>query len=512
MNFPVVKGSSYVLLHAEDMVIHNGTTQSTERVTNPESEYLKKLPEHLRTFEEAVNYLPNQVYIGNKTPEDLEEVEKPWFDKPLEGADRFGKYGEIMPEDEFIGLIKIVDVFDLVKLTEDFTETVKAKLDKHPLINDDLVAKLKKGFDMENIQKEIDENGGEAIFLDGEVVGCVKRGHAVDVNLSAHVLFENLVAKASGVLAGLHLVDKLDLDPTEVDYVIECSEEACGDMNQRGGGNFAKSIAELVGFENATGSDTRGFCAAPAHALVVASSLVQAGTFKNVVVISGGSTAKLGMNGKNHVEKDMPILEDVVGGFAVLISENDGVNPILRTDIVGRHSVGTGSSPQAVMGALVTKPLDEAGLKITDIDKYASELQNPDVTVPAGAGNVPEANYKMIGALGVMRGDLERSAMASFITDHGMEGWAPTQGHIPSGAPFLGYCRDQMLEGNMNRAMIIGKGSLFLGRMTNLFDGISIVIESNPGKTDEVKGVSEEEVRSLVAEAMRDFSSHLLQD
>ena len=36
------------------------------------------------------------------------------------------------------------------------------------------------------------------------------------------------------------------------------------------------------------------------------------------------------MNGKNHVEKDMPILEDVVGGFAVLISENDGVNQYLE--------------------------------------------------------------------------------------------------------------------------------------------------------------------------------------
>ena len=436
----------------------------------------------------------------------------PWYDKPLEGADRFGKFGEIMPEDEFIGLIKIVDVFDLVKLTEDFTETVRVKLEKHPLVGEELVAKLKKGFELANIEKEIAEAGAEAIYLDGKVVGCVKEGHAVDTNLTAHVLFENLVAKASGVLAGLHLVDKVDFNPEDVDYVIECSEEACGDMNQRGGGNFAKSIAELVGFTNATGSDTRGFCAAPSHAMVVASSLVQAGTFKNVVVVSGGSTAKLGMNGKNHVEKDMPILEDVVGGFAVLVSENDGVNPILRTDIVGRHTVGTGSSPQAVMGSLVKKPLEDAGLKITDVDKYASELQNPDVTVPAGAGNVPEANYKMIGALGVMAGHLEKAAMPAFIKDHGMEGWAPTQGHIPSGAPFLGYCRESMLEGKFNRAMMIGKGSLFLGRMTNLFDGISIVIEKNPGKTDEVKGISEEEVRSLVAEAMRDFSSHLLQD
>ncbi len=207
----------------------------------------------------------------------------------------------------------------------------------------------------------------------------------------------------------------------------------------------------------------------------------------------------------------MPILEDVIGGFAVLISENDGINPILRTDLVGRHTVGTGSSPQAVMSSLVTAPLEKGNLKITDVDRYSVEMQNPDVTKPAGAGDVPNANYKMIGALGVMRKDLERAQIGDFIKEHGMVGWAPTQGHIPSGVPYLGFAREDILEGRINNAMIIGKGSLFLGRMTNLFDGVSIVIEKNSGKTEE-KGISEEEVRTLVAEAMRDFASHLLQD
>jgi hypothetical protein len=32
-------------------------------------------------------------------------------------------------------------------------------------------------------------------------------------------------------------------------------------MNQRGGGNFAKSVAEIAGLPNTTGSDIRGFCA-----------------------------------------------------------------------------------------------------------------------------------------------------------------------------------------------------------------------------------------------------------
>lgn len=512
MNYAVVKGTSYILVHARDMVINNGTTQSTERVINPNSEYLKKLPNHLRSYEEAVGYLPNQVYIGNYKPEDLNNHPQPWYENPLQEADRKGKYGEIMPEDEFIGLMKIVDTFDLVKLTEEFTNEVKGKLEAHPLIREDLVARLKSGEDISVIEKLIEEQGAEPIITDGKIVGCVKRAHDVDQNLSAHVLFENLVVKASGVLAGLNLIAKNDINPDDVEYVIECSEEACGDMNQRGGGNFAKSIAEMVGFKNATGSDVRGFCAGPTHALIVASSLIESKAAKNVVVLAGGSTAKLGMNGKSHVEKNMPILEDVIGGFAILLGENDGVNPILRTDLIGRHTVGTGSSPQAVMTALVTTPLDKAGLKITDIDRYSAEMQNPEITKPAGAGDVPMANYKMIGALGVMRKDLERAEINDFIKKHGMPGWAPTQGHIPSGVPYLGFAREEILEGKIQRAMIIGKGSLFLGRMTNLFDGVSIIIEKNPGKVEEGKGVSEEEIRKLVAEAMRDFASHLLQD
>ena len=198
--------------------------------------------------------------------------------------------------------------------------------------------------------------------------------------------------------------------------------------------------------------------------------------------------------------------------FAVLISENDGVNPVLRNDLVGRHTVGTGSSPQAVITSLVTEPLDRGNLKITDIDKYSVEMQNPDVTKPAGAGDVPTANYKMIAALGVKRGDIERTELNDFIVEHGMEGWAPTQGHIPSGVPYVGFAREAMLEGEIQRAMFVGKGSLFLGRMTNLFDGISIVMEKNSGELDDGKAISKDEVRGLVAEAMRDFASHLLEE
>ena len=108
----VIKGASYVLAHTPQMVVYNGTTQTTERIVNPESEYLKELEGHLRSYEECVNYWPNQVYIGNATPDDLAGVEFPYFDKVKEGAERYGKYGEIMPEEEFILLVQACDQFE----------------------------------------------------------------------------------------------------------------------------------------------------------------------------------------------------------------------------------------------------------------------------------------------------------------------------------------------------------------------------------------------------------------
>jgi hypothetical protein len=214
------------------------------------------------------------------------------------------------------------------------------------------------------------------------------------------------------------------------------------------------------------------------------------------------------MNGKDHVAKGMPLLEDVLGAFAILVAENDGQNPVLRSDSLGQHNIGSGSSPQAVMQALVAHPLERLGLKLSDVDKYSVEMQIPEMTEPAGAGDVPTANYKMIAALAVMRKEIERSQIPEFVVKHGMPGFAPTQGHIPSGVPFIGHARDLILTGKLQRTMIIGKGSLFLARMTNLFDGVSFLIEKNPGRSD-VSGVGKDALKKLVADALRQVAANL---
>ena len=506
----VIKGTGYVLVHTPDMVIENGATQTTERVVNPEGEYLKALPNHIRTWDQVLEYWPNQVYIGNKTPDELKEVPFPWFDKPCDVNDRYGKFGQMMPQDEFYLLMQVSDVFDLVDLEAGFVAATKEAFAANKVISEDLVARVKDGVEIDVIQGAIDNEAAEPLFMDGKVVGCIKRAHEIDVNLSAHTMLENIVSKASSVLALLTAIDSTGIAKDEIQYVIDCSEEACGDVLQRGGGNFAKAAAEIAGLTKATGSDTRGFCAGPSHALIEAAALVQSGAYDCVAVTAGGCTAKLGMNGKSHVEKGMPVLEDMLGGFTIILGKNDGENPEINIDAIGRHTVGTGSAPQMVIQSLTYDPLEKLGLTAHDIDRFSPEMQNPDITKPAGAGDVPEANYKMIAALGVKKGQIEKKAMPQFIAEHGITGFAPTQGHIPSGVPSIGFLRDLLLAGDIKRAMIIGKGSLFLGRLTNLFDGTSFIIQTNEGAAEEAGAVSEDEVRGMVARAMREFAQSML--
>jgi len=474
----IIKGAAYTLIHAPDMVIHNGATQTTERIVAPDSEYLKTLPKHLRPFSDVVAYPPSQVYIGNQTPDWLNTIgDLPWHNKPVKGASRFSKNGEVMPEEELYLLMHAVDAFNLVMLEADFIKKHKPAFDKHPLITPELKAKIGAGAAPTDIESEIKNNHAEGLYFEHKLIGCVKRAHDIDENLSAHVILENLVSKASSVTAMLNLVKHTGVDPSEIDMVLDCSEEAVGDMNQRGGGNLAKACAESCGFVNSSGSDIRAFCAAPTHAIIHAAALVASGTYDNVIVSAGGSTAKLGMNGKDHVKKDMPVIEDVIGTFAVLISKNDGVSPEILSPYTGKHTVGSGSAPQAVIKALVADPLEKMGARISDIDRYASEMHNPE----AGAGNVALQNFKMIGALAVMQGEFDRAGIEAFTSKVGSHGWAPTQGHIPSGVPVLEFARQDILAGKIKNAMVIGKGSLFLGRMTSLFDGASFIIQKNAG-------------------------------
>lgn len=505
-----VKSCSNCLVYAPEMAFHYGNTPYMERLAKPDSEFLAALPKAVQSYEDACRYAPNLAFIGAISVDELNSKPQPWLQNLEAQPIRDGKFGEIMPEDEFLGLMDMSDVFDLIWLSEEFAAQVKTKLEARNFWTAEQLARLEKGRPQAEIEAEIkDHHVAIPLYFNGKVVGCCRRGHETDENLSAHILLENLASKATSVLTMMHLLKNSGLNPAEVDFVVECSEEAVGDMNQRGGGNLAKAVAEIVGCQNSSGFDVRGFCAGPAAALITSASMVAAGARENVVVVAGGAVPKLYMNARDHVKKGLPALENCMGAMAVLLTKDDGQSPVIRLDSLGKHTVGAGASPQAVTNALAYEPLEKLGLKLTDVDKYAPELHNPEVTVPAGAGNVPEANYKMIAALGVMKKQLERTDIDQFVKDKGLPGFAPTQGHIPSGVPYMGHALEAMKEGKMKRVMVIGKGSLFLGRLTNLADGASFLMEKMPEGPSGGTDITAKDVEDVVLEALGNLASAL---
>jgi len=473
----VIKGCSYNIIHVPDFIRYGS---KPERDIEADPELLGKLTAHTRTFADAISYAPNQVFVGNMNPDKLHDVGSPWYKHPVSDPSQTSKYGGLLPEDEFYAILKISDEFDLVWLDENFLPQVREAIRQNALFDEIDFARLETGHTAEEIQKKIDIEKSRPLFFDGKQIGCFQRHHEVDHALSAEVLMENLVTKASAGIAVRQLLKNTGLAPEDVGYIMSSSEEAIGDRYQRGGGNLAKAVGEMSRCVSATGSDVKAFCAGPVYALVHAASLVKSGIFDNVVVFGGGCMAKLGMKYQGHLKHDMPILEDILGAEAFLISKDDGINPVIRTDSIGIHNIGSGAAQQAIMESLTVKPLKKIGLKLTDVDKFATEMHNPEVTEPQGSGNVPLNNYRMIAALAVMNKEIEKKDLMNFVKKHGMPGFSPTQGHIPAAVPFLGHAIDAMNAGKMQRAQFLAKGSLFLGRMSHLSDGMSFVLERNP--------------------------------
>jgi len=476
MTFPAITAVTNALAHAPGLVRY-GSKPLRDIAQDPAA--LEAITPRLRTYADAVAYAPNQAFIGNIEPEMLASLPRPWWQALDGGASSTGAFGDLIEETELLGLLKLCDRARLVHLDAATLGRASAGLSRRGLVTPEEMAALAPA-DAASIESLC--RGGEAIplMLDGRVVGAMARGHEQDEALTANVLLENLCGKATGVLALRRLLRMVEgrVGPGDIDFVLAGSEEAVGDRYQRGGGNLAKAIAESAGITTATGFDVKAFCASTLYAVFNAAALIQAGIFARVVVVAGGSLAKLGMKYRAHVAKQMPVLEDVLAGIAILVERPGAGDPAIRLDTVGLHTIATGSAQQAIVEALVIKPLAKAGYRLRDVDRYATEMHNPEVTEPSGSGDVPKGNYRLIGALGAMRGEIPRDGINEFIAAHGMPGYAPTQGHIASAVCYLAHALRAMRAGKMRRALFMAKGSLFLGRMTEASDGVSFILEA----------------------------------
>ena len=146
----------------------------------------------LRSFEDAVAYPPNQVFIGNLAPAALWDTPRDWWAHPVDGASIAGPTGDIMDQDAFYALLAEVDQFEL------------ARMGVEP------------------------EPGQLPLYRGQDVVGAFAGDHELDESLTPGVLLENLSIKASGVHALQHLLKQGDVDPA-IDHPRDR-------MRRRGGG------------------------------------------------------------------------------------------------------------------------------------------------------------------------------------------------------------------------------------------------------------------------------------
>jgi glycine/sarcosine/betaine reductase complex component C subunit beta len=464
---PVVRAVQFVLAHVPDLV--TAGSKPRRELLREGPGLRRKIHDHLRTFDAAVAYAPHQVMIGNLSPESLWDRPRPWHMTPVGGASPEGPGGCLIDQSTFWAWLARADAARLVTFAEAFVAGLAPGLS---------------GFNVRTAPQSALEAtvaaGGEPLYTEGErLVGVMASGHEADESLTGAVLLENAAAKVTGALALRRLLDRGGPEP--VDFLLGSGEEAVGDRYQRGGGNLARAMAELAEVRGAGGADVKAFCAGPVHALIMAGALVQSGLYRRVIVVAGGSLAKIGMKFLGHLNAGYPVLEDVLAGVAIEVVPDDGVSPWLRLDTAATLGLGDGDAPHQVATALTTAPLRRCGLRLSDVDRFAVELHNPDITEPAGSGDVPANNYRIIAALAAQTGEIGRDGMAGFVRSRGLPGFSPTQGHIASAVPYLPHALAGLTSGGQRRIQLVAKGSLFLGRMTTMGDGASVVLERNGG-------------------------------
>ena len=475
---PVVRGATFCMAHVPGMVLSG--SKPRREITHDKNGLRQQIVSRLRSFSDAVAYPPHQVMIGNLPPEALSQMERPWHLHPVPNASAEGPGGRFIDQASFYAWMARGDCARLLRfnqfLPDDLASAITANANG---------AKIQK-IDKTSIADAI-TTGAEPFFMDSpDPVGVLMPAHEEDESLMAPVLLENAAAKVTGAIALSDLLKKHSDPP--IDHLLGCGEEAVGDRYQRGGGNLAKAMGEMVSGNIAGGTDVKSFCAGGIHAMILGAALIASGMHRRVVVVAGGSLPKLGMKFRGHLQAGYPILEDVVVGVAIDLAADDGFSPIIRLDCSAFHRLGQGSAAHQMADALSAGPLYAHNMRLSDVDRYAVELHNPDITEPAGSGNVPFNNYQILAAIAAKKGEITREQMPEFVTAHGMPGFSPTQGHIASAVPYLPHAIAGLTTGDMNRVQFVAKASLFLGRMTGASDGASLLIERNPASNQTQKG------------------------
>src|SRR4030095_7045752 len=177
---PVIRGVRFFLAHTPGLVRYGS---KPSRDLTRDATIAEAITAHLRPYEAAMAYPPNQAFLGHIHPDMLASIPQPWFATTALGA-RWSAHGEIMPEEEFYGVLKICDAFDLVRLEASFVEEARAALSPHPLLTPVDLERLGTGFPEADI---VTQCGGSTPALplylrNGRLIGCMQAAHEEDAS------------------------------------------------------------------------------------------------------------------------------------------------------------------------------------------------------------------------------------------------------------------------------------------------------------------------------------------
>ncbi len=201
-------------------------------------------------------------------------IERPWYtiENPAQEFRRpYGRFGEIIDQESFYAILKQADVLEpaLVEFSQDAVAQLRNSLTEHRVLSQ-LAHRDWAPLGSDQVRAALEPGSTLPLTLQGELAGLMRRDDRAegreDENLNAHTLLEGLCTKATAATALQWLLERENIGPQAIDYIISCGEEAVGDRYQRGGGGMAKAVGQMCGCVNASGMDIKNFCAAPASA------------------------------------------------------------------------------------------------------------------------------------------------------------------------------------------------------------------------------------------------------
>ncbi|MEJ7666350.1 MAG: hypothetical protein WKG07_45980 [Hymenobacter sp.] len=230
----------------------------------------------LRSFDDAAAYPPHQAWIGNAPPRDLPA--RPWVGprRAARPAHR-PRSARSCPRTSSSACWPRSTSSTCSPCRRSRPSRPPAALAGHPLA---------KALDLDRIEQAAGDVEAAPARAQGPAApratgaGRCACAQADDESLSAHVLIDNLAAKATATLALLHLLEANGIDPDLDRLRARLRRGGHRRPLPAGRGNLAKAVAEAAGLTEASGADVKNFCAAPVPALVMASALVASGRLR----------------------------------------------------------------------------------------------------------------------------------------------------------------------------------------------------------------------------------------